>query len=87
MKEFASSEKFFAAFRGLVARIEKQGNAEAARELRGGFACLNGLTDGWALLMESIDRTIKENKGRIPEPEMSELRGMFKSVKAIVHRG
>lgn len=86
MKEFASNEEFFAAFRDLVARIEKQGNAGAARELREGFACLNGLTDGWALLMESIDTTIRANKGRIPNPEMSELIDMLKSVRKTVYR-
>ena len=45
MPDFKSNDEFFAAFRDLVARIEKQGHAGAAQELRTGFSCLNGLTD------------------------------------------
>lgn len=86
MHAFKSNDEFFAAFRSLVERIEKQGNAEAARELRTGFACLNGLTDGWALLMEAMDRTIAANQDKIEEQEMAELREMLRVVKKVVYR-
>lgn len=87
MRELTSNEEFFAALRALIDRIEEQGNAAAAHELRAGYSCLNGLTDGWALLMESMKRTIETNRREIAEPELSELRDMLKVVAKVVCRG
>ncbi len=86
MSEFKSNDDFFEALRDLVQRIENQGNYAAAEELREGFSCLNGLTDGWAMLMESIVKTISGSHGRIGSKEMSELKDMLTSVKKIVYR-
>jgi hypothetical protein len=86
MSDFKSNEEFFAAFRDLTARIEQQGHAGAARELRRGFAGLNGLTDGWAMLLESIRKTIAADQGRMEARERTELHKMLKSVTRAVHR-
>jgi hypothetical protein len=86
MPDFTSNEEFFATFRDLVERIEKQGHAEAARELRDGFACLNGLTDGWALLMEAMERVVAGHRDKIGKPEMPELREMLRGVRKVVYR-
>ncbi len=86
MPDFTSNEEFFSAFRDLVERIEKQGHAQAAKELRDGFACLNGLTDGWVLLMEAMEQVIEANRGKIGAQEMSELRDMLRVVKKVVYR-
>jgi len=86
MREFTSNEEFFAALRDLTDRIEEKGNVAAAHGLRTGYACLNGLTDGWALLMESMKRTIEANRRKIGEPELSELRDMLKVVAKVVYR-
>ncbi len=87
MSNFTSNDEFFQALRDLIQRIENQGNVAAAQELREGFACLNGLTDGWALLMESMDRVITGSWGSIEADDMSELKVMLKGVKKIVYRG
>jgi hypothetical protein len=86
MRDFKSNEEFFVALRDLMGRIEKQGNVAAAKDLRSGFSCLNGLTDGWALLMESMERTIAANQGTIAATEMLELRDMLKVVSKVVYR-
>jgi hypothetical protein len=86
MTNFKSSEEFFAALRDLIARLQKQGNLSAAQELHSGFSCLNGLTDGWALLMESIDKTIATSQGNIGSKEMAELNDLLKLVKRVVYR-
>jgi len=36
--------------------LELAGQREAADELRDGYPCLNGLTDGWAGFFESVER-------------------------------
>ncbi len=86
MRNYKSNDEFFQALLDLIQRVEKQGNVAAARQLREGFSCLNGLTDGWALLMESIDKTISENKGKIEAMDMSELKDMLKVVRKVVYR-
>ena len=86
MPDFQSNEAFFAAFRDFVARIEKQGHAETAKELRDGFACMNGLTDGWAMLMEAMKRVVAGQRGKIEGPELAELRRMLKAVTKTVYR-
>ncbi len=86
MRDFKSNEEFFAALSDLVSRIEKQGNIVAANELRFGFSCLNGLTDGWALLMESIEKTVNGQRGKIGKTEISELSDMLKVVTKVVYR-
>ncbi len=86
MKKYKSNNEFFDALRHLIHRIEGQGNIAAAQKLQEGFSCLNGLTDGWALLMESIDNTISENHGKIEPRDMAELQQMLKAVRRAVYR-
>ena len=86
MRDFKSNEEFFAALRNLMDRIETQGNTAAAQELRSGFSCLNGLTDGWALLVESMQRTVAANRGKMGKAEMLELRNMITVVTKVVYR-
>jgi hypothetical protein len=74
LRDFASNEEFLQALRSLIDRIEAQGNIVAARQLREGFACPNGLTDGWAWLVESIDKTVSDDQSRIDARDMSKLR-------------
>jgi len=87
MTEYASNEEFFDALRGLIRRAEEQGNASAARELREGMSCLNGLTDGWAMLLQSIDKSIREDTGRLGPAEMTELKAMRRSLRNFVSPG
>lgn len=84
MKSYKSNEEFFQAFEDLVRRIEESGQIDAANCLRDGFASLNGLTDGWALLMDSITGTIFKAKGDLKPDDLMELEGMLKLVKKTV---
>jgi hypothetical protein len=86
MKDYKSNDEFFQSLRNLIDRVEKQGNTGAAQQLQEGFSCLNGLTDGWALLLESIDKTISENQSKIEASDMSELKDMLKVVRKVVYR-
>jgi hypothetical protein len=56
MPRLQSNEDCFRAIEGLIARLELEGHRQAADDLRSGYRCLNGLTDGWALLLESLDQ-------------------------------
>ena len=86
MKTYSSGEDFLNAVSDLISRIEKSGTVNAARELRSGFSCLNGLTDGWALFMESIETVLKVHGQRLSSDQHSELNVVLKTVKHAVYR-
>ena len=86
MTEYGSNEEFFQAFERLVQSIADSGQGEAAKRLREGFSCLNGLTDGWAILMESIEATVSQDQGELQPDDMNELEGMLKIIRKAVYR-
>lgn len=86
MKTYETHEEFFHDFENLIRRFEKAGHYEESKSLRDGFACLNGLTDGWALFLESIEEVISNKKCKIPSEELTELAEMLEVVKSTVFR-
>jgi hypothetical protein len=86
MKTFSSNEELFEAITTLIDRMEQDGHAEAAIDIQSGFACLNGLTDGWALFMESIEHVMTVYGHSLPSEETSELKIILKAVKKAVYR-
>ena len=86
MKTFASNEEFFQAFERLIARIDDHGQRDTANCLREGLSSLNGLTDGWALLMDSIVTTISKKSDELKPEDKNELEEMLKVVQNAVYR-
>lgn len=74
MKSFATPDEFFAAVESLVASLEQRGERGAAEELRDGFSCLNGLTDGYALFRDSIDRIRRDRLNAAERDSLSRIR-------------
>ena len=68
--------------RAFIAQLERDGHEQAARELREGYGCLNGLTDGWAQFLESIDRVRKTCSAGFNKDERESL----KMIRAAAHR-
>ncbi len=48
--------------------------------------CLNGLTDGWALLMDSMESILCDHQLELSSKTLLELQGMLAVVKDIVFR-
>lgn len=86
MARFKSSDELFQAARDLIARLEAQGQQEAATELRAGFGCLSGLTDGWALFLESIEKVRAADARRFDPDEKRALDALRAAVRSAVHR-
>jgi hypothetical protein len=86
MSKFGSTEEFFQAIRNLAADLERNGRREAATELMGGFSCLNGLTDGWGLLMESLERIQTTCSAEFATPEREALAEILAATHAAVYR-
>jgi hypothetical protein len=86
MTGFRSHEELFQAVRDLIAALEAGGQPQAAATLREGFRCLNGLTDGWALFLESIEK-VRATEGKSLAREHREaLEAIRTAARAAVYR-
>lgn len=86
MKQFSSYEECFAAVTTMIARLEALGLHGAADEMRSGYGCLNGLTDGWALFLEAIERVWEREKAGLSPADRKALKTLRAEVRRIVHR-
>jgi hypothetical protein len=83
---FRDTDEILAAIRGLIADLGRTGHPEAATGLVDGLACLNGLTDGWALLLEAIGRVRAADSGRFSPDQRRALDSIRAAVHGVVHR-
>jgi hypothetical protein len=83
---YSSNEEFFQAITNLMDRMRQSGYTEAEQEIRQGYGCLNGLTDGWGMLLDSIEKVIASHGRHLPAGQLSELKAMFDVVKKVVYR-
>ena len=79
--KWQSSEEFFRFVNELIVRLETAGHLKAAAELRSGFGYLNGLTDGWALFLDSIERV---RSGYVREFDLGD-RVALETIRAVAH--
>jgi len=86
MASFRSNEDFFQAVRDLIAKLEAGGHPRAAVELRQGFGCLNGFTDGWALFLESIEKVQAADSTGFGRGERKALEAIRRAVHTAVYR-
>lgn len=63
MAQFASHEEFYATFNGLLERLTTAGQTDAVACLREGLSWVNGLTDGWAQLLEAVEQVWRASRG------------------------
>jgi hypothetical protein len=70
----------------LAARLAGAGLAGAGEELRRGVGLLNGPTDGWALLLESIERVDRAYGRRMAPEDRKALASLRANVRALLHR-
>jgi hypothetical protein len=85
-KRFQSIEEYYAFVDSLATRMEGDGRTEAAMEVRKGLLALNGLTDGWGALMESLERTIAQEGQKLASDQSADLQRAFQVARAAVYR-
>ncbi len=86
MKTYASNEAYFEELAGLVGRMEQSGHTEAAMQVRHGISCVNGLTDGWAMLMDALEATVTRHGQNLPQDQLSDLESAFEAARKAVYR-
>ena len=85
-RPFTSLTEYFTAARDFIACLEAEGHRVAAAELDEGYRCLNGLTDGWALFLESIDKVRAERGAELSDDERRRLEALRRVARGAVRR-
>jgi hypothetical protein len=86
MQTSPTHEEFFQSIRIQIHRLRKAGHQAAADAIQDGFSALNGLTDGWAIFMEAIERAIEMVGAKLPHDQVEELQSILSSVRELVYR-
>ena len=86
MSSYRSSQDVVRAVQALAASLESQGHSQAADELKSGVRCLNGLTDGWALLLTSIEKVQRMTGDTVPHAEGLALASLQNEVRSVITR-
>lgn len=86
MSAFRSNEDLFRAVDELTTKLESGGHGDAAMEIKSGFRCLNGLTDGWALFLQSIEKVQDSHSKQLDRGDRQTLKIIGKAVHKIVYR-
>ncbi|MBT8123557.1 MAG: hypothetical protein KJO81_01890 [Gammaproteobacteria bacterium] len=84
--EFQSNADLFEAIKKLQSSLSSSGNEKAGELLGEGMLSLNGLTDGWALLLESINTLNKRYGATLSQHQCDELNKIHKAVHQVVYR-
>jgi hypothetical protein len=86
MAIFESSEDFLHAVKDLMTSLRASGHQDAIAELKQGFKYLNGMNDGWALLLSSIDTVHAKFAPHFAPEEREALAGIRAEVYANVSK-
>ncbi len=84
--EFQSNTDLFEAIEELQKALASSGNEEAGELITEGMSCLNGLTDGWALLLESLNTVETKYGTSFSKQQSAELNRIQSTVHKVVHR-
>ena len=86
MTSLHSNDEFFQGVEDLIAKLKDGGHQQAAVDLRDGLAHLNGLTDGWACFLESIERVQATESKRFAREHQRALEMIRATAHAAVFR-
>jgi hypothetical protein len=86
MTGYASAQELISELRAVIESLRLSGRANAAAELSYGLGALNGLTDGWAMLLESIHAVLASSAEHLDAAEEQALNRIGAAVHAAVYR-
>ena len=82
---FKSNEEFFQATMDFIAALHQSGRHSEAKTLQEGLGLVTGLTDGWALLLDSV-KEVKKSAGALNDSERKQLTEIHDAVYQAVYR-
>ncbi len=86
MHRLSSSEELVKFLATAALRLDSEGDSASSTRLKDGVACLNGLTDGWALLLESVEGVLKSPGRPLSVESEASLREAQAVLKSVVYR-
>jgi hypothetical protein len=85
-KEYISNTEFFEDVEHYQKKLLECGHNHAAKEIQEGLGCINCLTDGWALFMESLEKVFAEYAAELSEEQKEMLNNFIAVTKKAVYR-
>lgn len=82
---FKSNEEFFQATTHFIASLYQSGRHSEAKTLQEGLRLVSGLTDGWALLLNSV-KEVEKSAGALNATERKKLTEIHDAVYQAVYR-
>ena len=76
--------ELFDAIEALQMSLVSSNNEQANALLAEGLSCLNGLTDGWAQLLESVDLVYKHFGTELTQVQLQELKKIQSTVSRVL---
>lgn len=83
---FKSNEELFGAVQDLVDALKRNGHRREADVLSNGLASLNGLTDGWAFLLDALREVESGGADVLTDSEKDVLCRIHDAVYEAVYR-
>ena len=83
--KFQSNIELLDAIEALQMSLVSSNNEQANAILVKGMSSLNGLTDGWAQLLESADLVYKQFNTELTQVQLCELKRIQSTVSIILH--
>ena len=85
-KEYKDNQEFFNDVQVLQNELENNGEFEAAKEIKEGIGLINGLTDGWAMFLESLNKVNLEYSSSFSAEQKEKLGYYINLTHKVVHR-
>ena len=83
---FKSNQELFQATHELIVSLDERGHILEAEVLKAGLISLNGLTDGWALLLDAVREVEGKGASVLSEPELQKISEIHDTVYHAVYR-
>lgn len=85
MAGYSSDQAFFKAVEQLAKDLALDGNDQLAQEVNKGLRSLNGLTDGWALLLDSLLK-VRDQSSEMSAGQFEALNELIAVAHKVVYR-
>jgi hypothetical protein len=83
---FKSNQELFQATHELIVSLDDRGHLLEAEALRDGLISLNGLTDGWALLLDAVGEVESKGASVLSDSEREKISEIHDTVYHLVYR-
>ncbi len=85
-KEYKDNQEFFNDIQAFKSELEYIGEMEAAKEINDGMSLINGLTDGWAMFLDSLKKVNSEYSSSFTSEQKEELKHYIEITGKAVYR-